>query len=149
MKVSELRSMLEERGLDQGGKKADLVERLKESLASESLLDNKQDNSKESHSNGNEGAEDEEEFEDEGDEASDDQESSTSIKRDAEEESLNDRAINNLASQEFVTKKPEGISFGLHTPKIKRPEIKPPPTQPDEQAEEVVLHSQIRSYEQH
>ena len=130
MKVSELRSMLEERGLDQGGKKADLVERLKESLASESLLDNKQDNSKESHSNGNEGAEDEE-FEDEEDEAS------------------NDRGINNLASQEFVTKKPEGISFGLHTPKIKRPEIKPPPTQPDEQAEEVVLHSQIRSNEQH
>ena len=149
MKVSELRSMLEERGLDQGGKKADLVERLKESLASESLHDNKQDNSKKSHSNGMEGAEDEEDFEDEGDEASDDQESSTGIKRDAEEESLNDRGINNLASQEFVSKKPEGISFGLHTPKIKRPEIKPPPTQPDEQAEEVVLHSQIRSYEEH
>ena len=84
MKVSELRSMLEERGLDQSGKKADLVERLKESLASESLLDNKQDNSKESHSNGKEGAEDEEEFEDEGDEASDDQESSMGIRRDAE-----------------------------------------------------------------
>ena len=140
MKVSELRSMLEERGLNQSGKKADLVERLKESLASESLHDNKQDNSKECHSNGKEGAEDEEDFEDEGDEASDDQESSTGIKRDAEEEPLNDRGINNLASQEFVTKKPEGISFGLHTPKIKRPEIKPPPTQPDEQAEEVQLN---------
>ena len=52
MKVADLRSLLAERGLEESGKKADLVERLKEAMTSgqeKDMLDkHKKDNSKES-----------------------------------------------------------------------------------------------------
>ena len=110
MKVAELRSLLVERGLEESGKKADLVERLKEALASDHEKDlpdkHKTDNSKEGSANGNGGSEQESE--------------------ESEDEEASNEGGGSIGSQEFISKKPEGISFGLHTPKIKRPRLNLP-----------------------
>ena len=115
MKVAELRSLLVERGLEESGKKADLVERLKEALASDHEKDlpdkHKTDNSNEGSANGNGGSE---------------QESEESEDEEASNEGGGASPLNKIGSQEFISKKPEGISFGLHTPKIKRPRLNLP-----------------------
>ena len=135
MKVAELRSLLAERGLEDSGKKADLVERLKEAMASDQekklMLDkNKKGVSKEGSANGKDGSEEEEseESEDEEDEeAINEQRGDVSLPKKAGEGSLNDdKDLKSIGSQEFVAKKPEGVSFGLHTPKIKRPQLSLP-----------------------
>merc|ERR1719450_1878530 len=90
MKVAELRSMLAERGLEESGKKADLVERLKEAMAfgqERGMLDVKhtKDNSKEGPSNGKEGTgEEEEEPEDSEDSENEEEEASKEPEKTAE-----------------------------------------------------------------
>ena len=132
MKVVELRSLLAERGLEESGKKADLVERLKEAMASgqeKDMLDkHKKDNSKEGSANGKEGSEEEsEESEDEEDEEASNERGDVSAPEKAGEGPLiDDKGLRSIGSREFVAKKPEGVSFGLHTPKIKRPQLNLP-----------------------
>ena len=134
MKVSELRSMLAERGLEESGKKAELVERLKEAMVTS---DHQDDNlktglkSKEGSANGNgkeeESEEESEESEDEEAEESSYERGDISSSKEAGEGPLNDdKDLKSIGSQEFVTKKPETVSFGLHTPKIKRPQLNLP-----------------------
>lgn len=126
MKVAELRSLLAERGLEESGKKADLVERLKEAMTSgqeKDMLDkHKKDNSKEGSANGKEGSEEE------SDESEDDEDEEASNERDEAGEGplIDDKGLKSIESREFVAKKPEGVSFGLHTPKIKRPQLNLP-----------------------
>ena len=135
MKVAELRSLLAERGLEESGKKADLVERLKEAMASdlekEIMIDkHKKDNSKEGSvngKNGSEGEEESEESEDGEDEDASNGRGDVSLPKKTGEGPLNDdKDFKSIGSQEFVAKKPEGVSFGLHTPKIKRPQLNLP-----------------------
>ena len=145
MKVAELRSMLADRGLEESGKKAELVERLKEAMMTSDQDDNlKSDNSKEGSANGNgkeEGSEEESEDseEEEAEDASFDQ-GDVSLSRKIGEGPLNDdKDLKSIGSQEFVTKKPETVSFGLHTPKIKRPQLNLP-VQPVEAPAEVCYY---------
>ena len=110
------------------------MERLKEAMASDQeknlMLDkNKKGVSKEGSANGKDGSEEEEseESEDEEDEAFNGQRGDVSLPKKAGEGSLNDdKDLKSIGSQEFIAKKPEGVSFGLHTPKIKRPQLNLP-----------------------
>ena len=132
LKVAELRSLLAERGLEESGKKAELIERLKEAMMTSDQDDNlKSDNSKEGSANGNgkeEGSEEEsEDSEDEEDEEASYEQGDVSSRNETVEGPLNDdKDLKSIGSQEFVTKKPETVSFGLHTPKIKRPQLNLP-----------------------
>ena len=131
MKVAELRSLLAERGLEESGKKAELVERLKEAMMTSDRDDNlKSDNSKKgsANSNGKEESEEEsEDSEDEEDEEASYEQGDVSSRNETVEGPLNDdKDLKSIGSQEFVTKKPETVSFGLHTPKIKRPQLNLP-----------------------
>merc|ERR1719249_166685 len=110
-------------------------EKLKEAMASDQekklMLDkNKKGVSKEGSANGKDGSEEEEseESEDEEDEeAFNEQRGDVSLPKKAGEGSLNDdKDLKSIGSQEFIAKKPEGVSFGLHTPKIKRPQLNLP-----------------------
>ena len=129
MKVAELRSLLVERGLEESGKKADLVERLKEALASDHEKDlpdkHKTDNSKEGSANGNGGSEQESE-ESEDEEASNEGGGASPLNKIGDGPLNDGKDFESIGSQEFISKKPEGISFGLHTPKIKRPRLNLP-----------------------
>ena len=131
MKVAELRSLLAERGLEESGKKVDLVERLKEAMASgqeKDMLDkHKKDNSREGSANGKEGSEEEsEESEDDEDEEASNDRDVSSPDTAGECPLIDDKGLKGIGSREFVAKKPEGVSFGLHTPKIKRPQLNLP-----------------------
>ena len=131
MKVAELKSMLAERGLEESGKKAELVERLKEAMMTSDHQDDNlktEFNSKEGSANGNgkEEGSDEESEESEDEEASYEREEVPSSKEAGEGPLNDDKDLKSIGSQEFVTKKPETVSFGLHTPKIKRPQLNLP-----------------------
>ena len=139
MKVTELRSMLAERGLEESGKKADLVERLKEAMASgqeRDMLDVKhtKDNSKEGSANGKEGSEESEEESEESEDEEEEAEASKEPDKTGKGPLIDDKDFKRIGDQEFVVKKPEGVSFGLHTPKIKRPQLNLPVVSPQTNA---------------
>ena len=126
LKVSELRAVLAARGLEEHGKKAQLVERLKQAMASEedSKTNDSDDSDKEDQDKGDNGEKENEEEIKEAEEDSEDGEDGD-LKTLNNEEPLKDAGI--FEDRQFVSKKPEGISFELHTPTPKKPQPKEKP----------------------
>ena len=148
MKVSELKAALAEKGLDTKGNKAALIERLQAATNnSEGNINNDDDDV--NTINGNETKNDkvEEEINDEVEDPAHEivnDESEINLKDDSNHEKVevNDADMDNNESaeapnfedQEFVTKKPSGISFELHDPTPVKPQPKElvPPDQNNE-----------------
>ena len=128
LKVSELRLLLAARGLEEGGKKAQLAERLKLAMAEEeddkTNADDSDDSDQEDQDNGDNGEEENEEENNEGKEDSEDGEDGD-LKTLNNEEPLKDAGI--FEDRQFVSKKPEGISFELHSPTPRKPQPKEKP----------------------
>jgi len=148
MKVSELKATLAEKGLDTKGNKAALIERLQAATNNSEGNINKDDDD-DNTINGNETTNDkvEEEINDEVEDPAHEivnDESEINLKDDSNHEKVevNDADMDNNESaeapnfedQEFVTKKPSGISFELHDPTPVKPQPKElvPPDQNNE-----------------
>jgi hypothetical protein len=135
LKVSELKALLAERGLDGNGKKAQLVERLKEALASE---DNSDDNDKDD-SEKDVDLEEYDESDGDGDEEEEEQGNLNEVATDEPSASLTTardqlKAAGGFEGHEFVTKSDKCISFELHAPTPKKPQPKPTPSPPSDES---------------
>ena len=124
LKVSELKALLAARGLEEHGKKAALVDRLR---AAKETEEETPETAKDTDDNDE--ADLQESTEEDGNVENNvgDDDGDESSKDNVEDEGLNDAG--KFEGQEFVTKKPEGISFGLHAATVKKPQPKERPVE--------------------
>ena len=127
LKVSELKALLAARGLEEHGKKAALVDRLR---AAHETEEETPETAKDTDDNDE--ADLQESTEEDGNDENNVGDDDESSKDNVEDEGLNDAG--KFEGQEFVTKKPEGISFGLHAATVKKPQPKERPVE-DEKPE--------------
>lgn len=135
MKVSELKAALAEKGLDTKGNKAALVERLQ--VASEGNEDTGKVNDDDDGVKSNKDNEILNEEKNNPEKVKVDEKSSAAEVVGEEEEDTSMEEGNNFENKEFVSKKPTGISFGLHEPTPVKPQPKEliPPSIKDNEVE--------------
>ena len=125
LKVSELKALLAARGLEENGKKAALVDRLR---AAKETEEETPETAKDTDDNDEADLQESTEEDGNGENnVGDDDGDDESSKDNVEDEGLNDAG--KFEGQEFVTKKPEGISFGLHAATVKKPQPKERPVE--------------------
>ena len=125
LKVSELKALLAARGLEENGKKAALVDRLRAAKETEEETpETAKDTDDNDEADLQESAEEDGNVENN---VGDDDDGDENSKDNIEDEGLNDAG--KFEGQEFVTKKPEGISFGLHAATVKKPQPKERPVE--------------------
>lgn len=131
LRVSDLKVLLAERGLDEHGKKSELVARLRAGMETDDTktkTENKTDTDDTEKDDKDEDLEETEE--DEKEEDSNDEDSSETPSQDGV-----------FKDKEFISKKPEGISFELHSATVKKPQPKERTTEiPEEKPEVGVWH---------
>eukprot|EP00092_Neocalanus_flemingeri_P045044 GFUD01050165.1.p1 GENE.GFUD01050165.1~~GFUD01050165.1.p1 ORF type:complete len:1287 (-),score=400.71 GFUD01050165.1:284-4144(-) len=176
MKVSDLKAALAEKGLDTKGNKAALIERLQAAVNhTEGNINNDDDNTNNDNNEINEDSK-EENNENSMEDTSNTEENSTEDSLNLNENSTEDSSkieVNSIEDssnfenaenktveegvgspetvsfedKEFVTKKPAGISFELHTPTPVKPQPKElVPTEPINEAEEASRRAGAAAY---
>ena len=153
IKVSELKAALAEKGLDTKGNKAALIERL-QAASSNTEVNIKNDDDNTNNDNNEIMKETNDEIKEENEAVKDENESNLNDDSSIEEVEGNNIVEENgspeataFEDQEFVSKKPSGISFELHDPTPVKPqpkELVPPEQNPD--AEEISRRAGAAAY---